>query len=173
MEMDLFRRLSTAFNQGFIEKEIDFGGFKWKLRTLNERETVWRDKFVALSAATSFLSAKRVPTLAIAIKAIDGKPLAEILKIDGLRVEGQNMLPVTDEFNTIEFIAAEMFKKTLEQMPSAVIDELFIAFSALDEESRKVIEGVAKSPDFFRGSEKGSDSAGEAGSDVKDGSAAD
>lgn len=176
MDKDFVNGLEKLFNQGFVEKEFEFADHKWKIRTLNDLEKVWADQFIDLGMATSFLSARRVPTLAIAIKAIDGRTIPDLF--------GTGRKPMTDSLReTImrdpfrsddSFLAADNLREFLDKQPTAVIDRLYSFYYQLESSADTTLKTLLKEDEFFRGaSEAVSDAPDEAISNDGDGVVAD
>ena len=159
MDKDFVKSLDSLFKQGFVEKEFEFADHKWKMRTLNDLEKVWVDQYVDLNAPISFLSARRVPTLAIAIKTIDGKSIADIFGT-------KRKKPLTDNFgeamlrdpfrNEDSFLAANNLREFLDKQPTPIIDRLYYFFTTLENDSNTVLKKVLKEDEFFRGDSEAS-----------------
>lgn len=152
---DVLRGLKQSFEAGFIEDTFDIAGHKWTMRTLNGMESLWRDGFVDLSITASFLSSRRVPTLAIAIKKIDDRNVTDIFISDDISptskstpVESvvKSMSKSRDDFKSIEFTSAEELKKFIEtSIPDKVINDLWAAFNTLEEKESLNLEGALDS----------------------------
>jgi hypothetical protein len=155
MEKTLLDQLEEVFQKGFIEKDIDLYGKTWTMRTLNDQESVWRDQFIKLVVSSSFISERRVPTLAVAIKKIDGKSILSIFggaeerpKMSAQEEMAKAITGITDEIP--ELIAAKKFKIWLDRQPSFVAEALYSKFQELEAEARELVNGVF-SGDNFRG----------------------
>jgi hypothetical protein len=179
MDFELIKKVESVFNQGFMEETFECAGIKWKIRTLDDQESTWRDRFIALSSSSSFLSEKRVPTLAIAIREIDGKSILEIFHVDKKPQSDEEealirLIMKAEKFNDDpKFEAAFALKNTLDKLPSAAIDVLFAKYIALEEKSNSLLNKIASDPNFFRvTSDKGPDTGGQALRDGQDGSVA-
>jgi len=180
MDFELIKKVESVFNQGFMEETFECAGIKWKVRTLDDQESIWRDRFIALSSSSSFLSEKRVPTLAIAIREIDGKLVQEIFHVDKKAQSDEEealikLIMKADKFSDDpKFEAAFALKNTLDKLPVAAIDALFAKYIKLEEKSNDVLTKIASDPNFFRvTSDKGSDVGGKAVCDGQDGKVAD
>lgn len=86
---EVLKDLEGLFVLGFLEEEVEVYGVKFKLRTLNDGERVWRDRYVPLSVSSDVVSARKAPTLAIAIRAINGISVEELFSIEN---EGDKVL---------------------------------------------------------------------------------
>lgn len=160
MDLDFIEKLENLFFKGYLEDEFDLFGHKWKMRTLSEKEAVWRDSYIELSVNSSFLSGKRVPTLAVAIQEIDGKSIVNLFGKSKKKEEEvllKEMLSSSDFSNDPRFIAASEFKKWLDSMPVPVVDALYTAYSSLEKQSEIVLKTIAQEKDFFR-SDQGQES---------------
>ena len=174
MDQKFIAGLESLFIEGFKEDTIELFDHSWRIRTLNEEQSVWKDKHIQLSFQTSFLSAARVPTLSIAIKEIDGRQITDIF---GDVYTDADSLPedmLTDGFaRTLEGVSAENLRQFLLKQPSQVIDSLFLAYKKLEDSVSDVFLGVTKEDDFFRGAEaEASEVANEATDDEEDESSA-
>jgi len=107
------------------------------------------------------VSSQKVPTLAISIKSIDGVPVVDVFG-EFTKTEDGNVIPRPmnmreDDFNSVEFKAAEELRKFLEHdVPDGVIDELWSAYNILVAKSKSVMKEVVKKDDTtFRPEDQG------------------
>lgn len=77
----ILQDLKNDLSQGYIEDTSKIMHRDWTLRTLNEGEEIWRDGYSQFGMSSAALSTKRLATLAIAIKAIDGVPVEELFPV--------------------------------------------------------------------------------------------
>jgi len=68
--------LKKLLVDGSITKDVEYEGHTYTFSSLNEEEDVWKDRFVQLDSPLAMATSKRAPTLAIALR-----------KLDGIRVE--------------------------------------------------------------------------------------
>jgi hypothetical protein len=64
--------LKKLLVDGSITKDIEYEGHTYTFSSLNEEEDVWKDRFVQLDSPLAMATSKRAPTLAIALKKMDG-----------------------------------------------------------------------------------------------------
>ena len=64
--------LKKLLVDGSITKDIEYEGHTYTFSSLNEEEDVWKDRFVQLDSPLAMATSKRAPTLAIALKKLDG-----------------------------------------------------------------------------------------------------
>lgn len=151
---EILKSFREFYEQGFIEREFEVFGKRWKMRSLNDEEVVWRDKFVPLGLGSDIISAKKVPTLAIAIREIDGVPVSELFKdVVNKRENGSEESSVTEklarELLNLEedrkFIFANELRKYLSKLPAKVINQLYLSYTQIEAEEEKVLVELGKS----------------------------
>jgi len=123
------------YNQGFIEKEFELDGHKYVIRTLNEHESVWRDQFVPVGMTMNVVSAKIVPTLAVAIKSIDGVAIESQFSNEG---SNESFFSSINEFSDLSY--AYKFKKVLQALPHFVILRLYEHYQELEKKEEEAIK---------------------------------
>ena len=64
--------LKKLLVDGSITKDIEYEGHIYTFSSLNEEEDVWKDRFVQLDSPLAMATSKRAPTLAIALRKLDG-----------------------------------------------------------------------------------------------------
>lgn len=151
MQEELIAGLKKSFERGFIDDIFEVGGHAWGMQTLNGLESQWRDRYVEFTASAAFLSSRKVPTLAAAIKLIDGQSVLDIFGEAKTSTEEKasaiaNMVNRREkEFDTPEFRAAEKLRVFLENsIPSQVVDKLYEKFNGLELQSEQILMGVLK-----------------------------
>jgi len=129
-----------------VMMDVKVGGHVWTLKVLNSGEEVWRDRFVALSPSASFLSGRKIATLAVAICKIDDVPVEEIFEnISSDEAENSASSLVGELVGIVtsaRYKAAEYLKSVLEELPMRVIDTLYAKWSELDDSYQKGVEKV-------------------------------
>lgn len=71
--------MASEVDQGFIEDTFEVFGRKFKLRLLSDGENNWKNRYVDVMVASgALISQNRAPTLAVAIREIDGQPMDKI-----------------------------------------------------------------------------------------------
>jgi hypothetical protein len=81
MDNNILNSLKQAIIVQKITADVDVAGHKWSFKSLNEGESVWRDRFINLDSNASFFTSERIATLAISIYAINGVPVEEVFQI--------------------------------------------------------------------------------------------
>jgi len=152
MQKDFVENLKKSYEQGFLEGIVEFGGHTYLMRTLNGIESLWRDRYSMLSVSASFLSSRKIPTLAVAIRKIDGKDVTDIFAPDDGDKQDNGtptFLTAGDIFDTPQLLAAEELRKFLGTLPEKVIDFLFESFNTINnkvEEVKKEVVGQEAQP---------------------------
>jgi hypothetical protein len=156
MESSVIKGLGELFSKGFIQRDFEVSGYKFTLKTLNEKEAIWRDRYTDLSVNASFLSSRRVPTLAISIKAINDEKVEDLFEVEQIREEDKSdrdrMIEsfVDSDLRRGKYAVAEKVMNFLSEAPPHIIDELWSRYQEIETESRESLNALAKDPDFFR-----------------------
>lgn len=75
----LLADLASEVDQGFIEDTYEVGGHQYTMRLLSDGENNWKNRYIdIITSSGALLSQQKAPTLAVAIRAIDGKSVDEI-----------------------------------------------------------------------------------------------
>jgi hypothetical protein len=117
-DLDGQKRISDTFH---------LQGHTWEMQLLNEEEGNWRNAHIVAANKLAMLSSFRLPTLAIAIRRIDGVSVEEFFsqKWDNLdaqdRVDLQNMSKYAKKY-----FMAEHLMEFLSQRPPDAIEDLFL-----------------------------------------------
>ena len=153
MQKDFIENLRKSYEMGFLEGLVELNGQKYLMRTLNGIESLWRDRYSLISMNASFLSSRKVPTLAVAIRQIDGIPVVDSFAPE-LKEDANQALRTAmtgDVFDTPQFRAADELRKFLEALPEKAIDLLSAGFNEIDnkvEAAKKEVAG--QEPAAFR-----------------------
>lgn len=148
--------LTSDLSKGFIEDTEEIIGRKWTLRTLNEGEEVWRDSNSQTMVGLGMVSSRRLTTLAVAIRKIDGVPVEEVFA-DEIQAplatkEGNLENQLVSSFmggyaDSLKFRVAELVKNFLSEKcahPELLV-ELFRFYNSLEERRKDVFEELKKS----------------------------
>ena len=147
MKKDLLEAIKNEFWKGHNSADVVIGDHTYTLKTLNNAEEAWRDGFVAPSASLGFLTARKAPTLAVALKAIDGLIVTDLFSE-----------PPTEEVNEVQEMVKqisqnqqgekfEIAKKVLEfinDLPSDVVDTLYNKYMELENTRKNAIQSYIK-----------------------------
>ena len=137
MENELLSVLRQSFERGFREKDVVVGDFTYHMQTLNGQEAQWRDQYCSLSWTASFLSSRKIPTLAMTIRAINNIPVTQLFpdahtatkKSEQALMAEQAVIPGSSGYDTLQFRAAKLFMEFLStEVPEDVIDSLFNSY---------------------------------------------
>ena len=127
MRNDIIDSIKKTFWEGSESKEVVLAGKTWTLKSLNNSEQVFRDRFIPASATASFLSARKAPTVALAISHIDGVPVEEVFG-DSDETKDEvvtELLKTTGLAKEKRFIIAERVLEFLNELPPEVVDTLY------------------------------------------------
>lgn len=137
--------LKKDLAKGFIEKEVTFHGFKFKLHTLNEDEETWADSYVRSTTPVAMLNSRKAPRLAASIRAINDVPAEDLFGYpDDMPKELKKAL---DE-NSVQkkfWVREQMLYFLAEDSSRPFINELYEAQSALEDERDKAIQEIPNS----------------------------
>lgn len=139
MQEDFIQNLREGFEQGFVDDDVVVCGNKYYMRTLNGLETLWVDRYTELSMNASFLSSRKIPTLAIAIKTINDISIADIFSKELPPVDDKIAKTINrreDDFSKPEFLAADEFKKFLDKdVPAEAVTALWNKYLELEKKA--------------------------------------
>lgn len=139
------------FWTGELIKEVIVGNHSFSLKMLNHEEEVWRDKFLTLKPSMSFVTEKKAPTLAVAIVAVDGEDVENLVSVEDMNEGGGDVLEVlkmlmgeewgkvSDEKKRRFYVAYKMLE-FVRELPNVVVDKLFEEYMKFYNEKVKGIE---------------------------------
>ena len=136
MESKLLSALSESFEKGFRDCDVVVGGFTYHMQSLNGMEAQWRDQFCPIAWSAAFLSAQKIPTLAVVIRSINGTSIAQLFpdekvakKTEQQELVEQAMTPASNGFDTLQFRAAKRFMDWLStSIPESALDNLYMEY---------------------------------------------
>lgn len=120
--------LYQLIERGQIVKDIQVRGKTWTMRSLHEADYVWRDQFLNITSPAALSASTRAPTLAVAVVAIDGEPVADD---ETLKTITGDMPAAVKEYvaaNSTYLVAYNLYEKVLSKMPRDYIVELYNAY---------------------------------------------
>ncbi len=146
----LAKMFEDLYQIGYIEKEFKVFGRSWKMHSLSDVEQVWRDRFVPMGISSDVLSAKMVPTLAVAIKEIDGLSIQEALKTsqtDSKREEdvSEKILKEVIRLADNDFTYANELRKYLGRLSKQIILKLYECYLEIEREENDVLKTLNES----------------------------
>lgn len=122
--------LYQLIEQGRVVKDITVRGKVFTMRSLQEADYVWRDQFLNISSPAAWSASTRAPTLAVAMVAIDGQPVADD---DTLKTLAADVPAAVKEYitaNSTYLVAYNLYEKVLSKMPHDYVVELYNAYNA-------------------------------------------
>jgi hypothetical protein len=146
MKKDLLDQIRKEFFVGYTMVEVKIGGRAWSLKTLNDGEEVWRDSFTKAEGTISFVTARRAPTVAVALTAIDGISVRDIF-LDDVEKETPevSVLQALGFASTTErFLVARRVYDFLTELPPEVIDVLYSEYLVLEAQRRDTVNELVK-----------------------------
>lgn len=158
MEHSVLKAIKDEVWKGTTTKEVSIGNRKYVLKTLNDGEMVWRDKFIITSASFSFISGKKAPTVAVSLVSIDGILVREIfltpeelIEAKGEKVLGQAEETVKSWLKLIgfgsadeRFLVAQRIYEFMSELPTSVVDVLYQECLNLESEQVNVLNELLK-----------------------------
>jgi len=133
---DLYQLIS----KGQVQKDVEYQGKIYRFRSLCDEDYTWRDQYTSMSGPVSYASSQRSPTLAIAIVAIDGIPVEQIVE---LTAEGSGIPQAARELirdNEKFLIAHNLHEKVLSKLPRDYIVGLYSLFFEQVEKPSRAVE---------------------------------
>jgi hypothetical protein len=146
MKKDLLDQIRKEFFVGYTTVEVKLGGRAWSLKTLNDGEEVWRDSFTKAEGTVSFVTARRAPTVAVALTAIDGISVRDIF-LDDVEKETPevSVLQALGFASATErFLVARRVYGFLTELPPEVIDALYSEYLVLEAQRRDTVNELVK-----------------------------
>ncbi len=150
--MDILKLIKEEVWQGATEKQVNIGNRVYVLKTLNDGEIVWRDKFILTSASFSFISSKKAPTIAVSLVSIDGVSVRDLfLKPEELKKEEQTEETVKTWLKLIgfgsvdeRFLVAQRVYEFLSSLPPLIIETLYKDYLVLETEQTSTLNTLLK-----------------------------
>ena len=155
MENEMLRAIKEEVWGGAAYKDVTVGTRVYRLKTINDGEAVWRDKFVVTTASFSFLTSKKAPTIAVSLVSIDGVPVRELflskeeLKKGDSSQQDEDTVKVwlkligfgsSDE----RYRVAQRVYDFLSSLPTPVIDALYQGYLDLEAEQTAFLREFLK-----------------------------
>ena len=149
----LFNDIAREMNGKCVEDTFTIKGHAYKMRLLNGEEANWRNMFIIVRSQISALSSLKLPTLAMGIREVDGKPVTEAFKEDWDSLSATERMEYerANKYAKKYFIA-ERFMEFLAKWPDYELDELWKHWAILEDRREDVQVELKKSSG--EGSEK-------------------
>jgi hypothetical protein len=112
--------LKDMLVNGEITKDVKYKGHTYTFASLNEEEEVWRDKFVSLDTPLVLASSTRAPTLAIALRKLDGVYVEDVF----------DSLELPNDATKKYIVADKLFMDYFKKMKREHITELYKLYEA-------------------------------------------
>lgn len=188
MNRELLNSLKASYQGEIKTTTVTVNGHEYFMQSIEGIASTWVDQFVDMTAKASFMSLRVIPTLAVAIRKIDGVSVERLFLEDEsekvvpvvqenteamLKAFLQNFIP-KDSFSLPRFQAAKEFKAFLESpdVPAGVVDQLWQGYLAMSQQVKLAVqEAAGESAKTFRAPDgEGTPNAGPANQpDGKDG----
>lgn len=147
----ILESLKDELWKGFSTAEVTVMGRVFVLKTLNDGEEVWRDKYVVASAALNYLTGKAAPTVAIALVSIDGIPVRDLFLSDEEKVQTAQTIAVEEYLKYMGFkdvgerlLVAQRAHTFLSELPSEIIDVLYKECTQLEKTKSEMMVKLLK-----------------------------
>jgi len=142
--------LASELDQGFLEETYTVKGVEWTIRLLNDHERNWANGYLRNASLTSMATSLRSPTLAIAIRKINGLSVEAFFtqkwqeRETALSEVEKAILAATNQFVKQYFFAETLFK-WLSERPPQFVQELWSKYTALDDRREAAESAMGKS----------------------------
>ncbi len=137
--------------KGFQTKEVVVGEHKYILKTLNDGEEVWRDKFIPASANYGFISGAKAPTVGVALVSIDDISVRDIFLTDDEKSKYAEEGTVKTWLRMLGFSSlgerfevAQRVYDYVSELPSEFVDNLYIQYIELEKVRKSSVEDLFK-----------------------------
>ena len=137
---NLFKEL----RRGFLEKEVECYGHKFVLRTPTEDDSVWIDGFIRISTPAAMISSERAPSLAAAIKSMDGIPLDQLFLYPDDMSETVRKGMEANEMSKRYWLYSQMMYFFIEDTNRPFVDALWAHYRQLLNERDEAINSIPK-----------------------------
>lgn len=135
---DFFKQVRN----GFIEETVKVQGFEFVLATPTEDAETWADNFIKPNTPVAFLSSRRVPRLAVAIRSINGQLVDTMFEYPpSVNKQERERLDSNPEIK--RYWVYSQLMNQLSQLPPPVVAELYKHYADLLERRDKMLNEVA------------------------------
>jgi hypothetical protein len=131
-----------------VESTVELFNHTWSLSLLNEEESNWRNGYINTGSKLSTISSFRLPTLAIAIRSIDGFPIYEFFAEEWAATEHmRNVKALIDGKGryTQKYFAAEHLMGWLSSRFADALEPLHAAYEILEKRRMEAQDALKKS----------------------------
>lgn len=143
----LLEDLSNELKGSLIEDTFEVHGIQWTMRLLNEDEFTWcfSKTEIDLKNAIAMGISFRLPTLAIGIRAFNGKSVVETFQDDWNELpEDEKEVFLSRPGATPDKIGAEFMLEYLKALPSTFVNELYEKWQELELRRKESQEALKK-----------------------------
>lgn len=152
----LLQDLRADLLRGRIEDVFEFAGRKFRMHTLSDGESVWRDMYVSTASNVALLSSMKGATVAAAISHVDDVPVQELFSLP----EDPKLVDyLKNSSDDLRNYYRERMHEFMLEFGDAIINEFHAFYRGLDERRREVIEQLKNSSKGTRTSESSSTSS--------------
>jgi len=142
----VLRDLASDLEKGFIEDTFEVHGRRWTLRTLNDGEETWSDKFVAASNSVAIITTRRAAKLSVAIQAVNDVQLKDLFTLPESNFDEKKVKEYI-ESNSVRhrFWLAEQMYEYLSEQPAnmdGLVIQLHAKFMELEKRVKEVSENL-------------------------------
>ena len=140
----LLRDLRADLLKGRIEGTFEFAGRKFRMHTLSDEESVWRDSYVSMSSNMALISSRKCTTVAASISHIDDQSVDELFATSMPTDERLKGLLQNSEIDRRGFFRERVFE-FLSQFDDGIVTEFFKFYNTLEERRNEVIKNLKNS----------------------------
>lgn len=127
--------------KGFIEIEATVAGFKFVLRTLNDDEESWSDGFIRPASPIAYVSSRKDPRLACAVKSVNGIPLDQLFTLDDSATQEEKDR-LKDPVAKMVWLRLQMMLFLAQEVPPPVTDFLYKKYEELTKQREQALSGA-------------------------------
>lgn len=138
----ILQDLSAELTVGFLEDTFEFSGKQWTMRTLNDAEEVWSDKFIAGGSLVATMSSRRAIKIAVSIRNVDGIPIEQLFFFEKTEAGKSEQDFVEANPMRLRFWYAEKMYEFLSEQPTQFIADLYIKYVELSNRQITVMKEV-------------------------------
>jgi hypothetical protein len=142
---NVLNAIKQEISKGFIERDYEVNGHKYKLRTLNEDDEVWADSYMRITTPAAILSSRKAPRLAVAIVSIDGESKEQLFALpDDMPKEDRDAL----KDNQVQYkywLNGQMLYFLSEEGNRPYINDLWDKYNELEKEREEAIKKLPNS----------------------------
>jgi hypothetical protein len=140
----LLDTLKQELSKGFVEREVEISGHKYKLCTLNEDAETWADSFIRTASTASILSSRKAPRIAASIQSIDGISISNLFEYPDDMSSEQKKSMDENPLSKKMWVWTQMLYFLAEDASRPFINKLYEAFDQLERERDTAVTEIPK-----------------------------